>query len=45
VLSAFGLWVGSVFGNKYKAKSEIAGGIVLILMGCKILIDHLGLFR
>ena len=45
VLSAFGLWVGSVFGNKYKAKSEIAGGIVLILMGCKILIDHLGLFH
>ena len=45
VLSAAGLWVGTVFGSKYKSGAEMTGGIVLILMGCKILIDHLGLFH
>lgn len=30
-------------GNKYKKKSEIAGGIILILIGVKILLEHLGI--
>ena len=42
VLSALGTKIGSVFGTKYKSKAEIAGGIVLIIMGLKILFEHLG---
>ena len=42
VLSAIGVKIGSVFGAKYKSKAEIAGGIVLILIGTKILLEHLG---
>jgi len=42
VLSAIGLKVGNVFGAKYKCKAELFGGVVLILMGCKILLEHLG---
>lgn len=42
ILSAFGLKIGSVFGEKYKARAEIAGGIILILIGVKILLEHLG---
>lgn len=41
LLSAVGIKVGNVFGIKYKAKAELAGGIILILMGCKILMEHL----
>lgn len=44
VLSAIGLKVGNVFGAKYKCKAELLGGVVLILMGCKILLEHLGIF-
>ncbi len=43
VLSAVGVKVGNVFGMKYKSKAELFGGIVLILMGCKILLEHLGI--
>ena len=43
VLSAIGVKIGSVFGAKYKSKAESAGGIVLILIGTKILLEHLGL--
>ena len=42
VFSAAGVKVGSVFGEKYKAKAEIAGGVILILLGVKILLEHLG---
>lgn len=42
-LSALGLKVGNVFGIKYKAKAEFAGGLILVLMGLKILLEHLGL--
>lgn len=42
LLSALGVKIGHVFGVKYKAKAELAGGIVLILMGLKILLEHLG---
>ena len=41
-LSAVGVKVGSVFGVKYKSKAELAGGIILILIGTKILLEHLG---
>ena len=43
LLSALGLKVGNVFGLRYKSRAELAGGIILILMGCKILLEHLGL--
>jgi len=36
-----GVVVGNVFGARFKAKAEFAGGIVLIAMGTKILIEHL----
>ena len=42
VLSAIGVKVGSIFGAKYKSKAELVGGIVLCLMGLKILLEHLG---
>lgn len=44
VLSAAGLMVGNIFGCKYKSRAEIFGGIVLILMGIKILLEHLDIF-
>ena len=44
LLSAAGLKVGSVFGLRYKSRAELAGGVILILMGIKILLDHLGVF-
>lgn len=44
-LSAVGVKIGNVFGAKYKSKSELAGGIILILMGIKILLEHLGVIN
>lgn len=41
VLSAIGVKVGSVFGNRYEKKAQIAGGFILILLGVKILLEHL----
>ncbi len=43
LLSAFGVKVGHVFGTKYKRKAELVGGIVLILLGIKILLSHFGI--
>ena len=43
VLSCIGVKVGHVFGTKYKSKAELAGGIILILIGVKILLEHLGI--
>ena len=42
VLSGVGIFVGNIFGSKYKSKAELAGGVVLILIGLKILLEHLG---
>ena len=42
ILSAVGLKIGNVFGMKYKKKAEITGGVILILIGVKILLEHLG---
>ena len=41
-LSAVGVAVGNVFGSRYEKKAEMAGGIILILLGVKILLEHLG---
>ena len=43
VLSTIGAKVGNVFGAKYKAKAELAGGVILVLIGLKILLEHLGI--
>lgn len=42
IFSAIGIKIGSIFGTKYKSKAEFAGGVVLILIGTKILLEHLG---
>lgn len=42
LFSAAGIKLGNVFGMKYKSKAEFAGGAILILLGTKILLDHLG---
>jgi len=41
LLSAIGVKVGHVFGAKYKKKAELCGGIILCLLGVKILLEHL----
>lgn len=43
-LSACGVKIGNIFGVKYKSKAELAGGIILVLLGFKILFEHLGIF-
>ncbi len=40
-ISAFGIKIGSVFGMKYKSAAEKAGGIILIIIGLKILVEHI----
>lgn len=42
-LSALGVWVGAKFGGKFGSKAELAGGVILVLMGTKILLEHLGI--
>ena len=42
ILSMLGVKIGSVFGNRFESKAEFAGGIILILLGVKILLEHLG---
>ena len=44
ILSMIGVKVGSVFGTRYKSGAELAGGLILILLGFRILLEHLGLF-
>ena len=41
IISALGVKIGGVFGTKFKSKAELAGGIILILLGLKILLSHL----
>lgn len=43
VLSALGVLLGHLFGLKYKSRAELFGGVVLVLMGLNILLEHLGL--
>lgn len=40
----FGVFVGNIFGNKFEKKASIIGGVILILIGVKILVEHLGIF-
>ena len=40
-LSVSGVKIGKVFGAKFKSKAEFAGGVILILIGCKILLEHI----
>ena len=41
-LSALGVKIGNIFGSRYEKKAEFAGGVILILLGVKILLEHLG---
>ena len=45
VLSAAGVKIGNLFGSKFQKYSEMAGGIVLVLMGLKILLEHLNIIN
>lgn len=44
LLSAIGVKAGGVFGARFEKKAELAGGIILICLGLKILLEHLGIF-
>ena len=41
ILSAIGVFIGHKFGEKYKSKADFAGGLILVLIGLKILLEHL----
>ena len=43
VLSAVGVRVGSVFGSRFKSRAGLCGGVILIFIGLKILLEHLGI--
>lgn len=45
ILSIIGTKVGNKFGNKYEKKAELIGGIILILLGTKILLEHIGVLK
>ncbi len=45
VLSIIGVVIGNKFGSKYKSKAELVGGIILVLIGAKILLEHLGIIN
>lgn len=42
-LSVVGVYLGNLFGSRYKSKAEFAGGLILVLIGLKILLEHLGI--
>lgn len=42
-ISIGGVYVGNFFGNKYKNKAEFAGGLILVVLGLRILLSHLGI--
>ena len=45
LISAVGVYIGHVFGLRYRAKAEIAGGVILIGIGLKMLLEHLGIVK
>lgn len=45
ILSFIGVFIGHIFGSKFGKWSEVLGGIILIFIGLKILVEHLGLFQ
>ena len=42
VMCALGVKIGNIFGSRFEKKAQIAGGVILILLGIKILLEHLG---
>ena len=42
-MSAMGVKIGNVFGSRFEKKAQMAGGIILVLLGAKILLEHLGI--
>lgn len=45
LLSALGVWVGHVFGQRFRSSAERLGGVILIGIGVKILLEHLGILN
>ncbi len=45
VLSALGVKIGNIFGARFEKKAQAAGGVILILLGLKILLEHLGILN
>ena len=45
LISGIGVFIGTIFGNKYKKPAEIAGGVILILIGLKLLLTGLGVIN
>lgn len=43
ILSMLGVKIGNIFGVRFKSKAELVGGIILVLMGIKILLEHMGI--
>ena len=43
LMSSLGVKIGNVFGAKFEKKAQLAGGIILVLLGAKILLEHLGI--
>ena len=44
-LSALGVKIGNIFGSRFEKKAQLAGGVILILLGLKILLEHLGVLK
>ncbi len=44
-LSALGVKIGNIFGSRFEKKAQFAGGVILILLGVKILLEHLGILQ
>lgn len=44
-ISVIGVKIGNIFGDKYEKKAEFVGGVILIVMGLKILLEHLGVIN
>ena len=44
-ISAVGVKIGNIFGTRYKSKAEFAGGVILICLGLKILLEGLGVIK
>ena len=45
VICIFGVFIGNLFGSRFQKKAEIAGGAILIIIGLKILLEHLHIFQ
>ncbi|MGN1130757.1 MAG: manganese efflux pump, partial [Ruminococcus sp.] len=45
IISLAGVYIGNFFGSKYKNKAEFAGGLILVLIGAKILLEGLGVIN